>query len=178
MKHRSTLGATLTAMRISSVHALAMAAACLLLITAGAQAQEGGGDLGDPSPGEGAELVPAPVPATPATDEGSATPTPEGYEGTAPITPPAGDVPPPPEEPPEDYGRDGTPSGRFPGGNRPVIDEGVRIPSRIATRLRVLDANFATLSSRGGSSLVDGILSIVTGGLAITLGLVVDSLAS
>jgi hypothetical protein len=49
----------------------------------------------------------------------------------------------------------------------------LQIPSRIATRLRVLDADFAAVASRSGG-LVNGILSIVTGGLSITLGFLVN----
>lgn len=46
----------------------------------------------------------------------------------------------------------------------------IRIPSRITTRLRNLDANLQALSARGGGNIVNAVLSLLTGGLAITLG--------
>lgn len=52
---------------------------------------------------------------------------------------------------------------------------GVRISSKVATRLRVLSNDLRALSARGGSGVADGILSIVTGGLTITLGVLADS---
>ncbi|MEM9194093.1 MAG: hypothetical protein AAGF12_33270, partial [Myxococcota bacterium] len=70
------------------------------------------------------------------------------------------------------------PRGRYPSGSSPRllpdVADGVQIPSRIATRLRVLDADFAHLAARGGGGIVDGVLSIVSGGLSITLGVIVD----
>lgn len=108
-----------------------------------------------------------------------AAPSPSGGapQGDEVPPPPAVDeVPPPPEAtPPSAYGEPDT-AGRYPSSSLtiPGADEGVRIPSRTATRLRVLDADFNALASRGGNALVDGILSILTGGLSITLGIVVD----
>jgi hypothetical protein len=46
----------------------------------------------------------------------------------------------------------------------------VRIPSRITTRLRALDAHLSALGARGGGNVVNAILSLVTGGVTITLG--------
>jgi hypothetical protein len=46
----------------------------------------------------------------------------------------------------------------------------VRIPSRVTTRLRSLDANLQGLAARGGGNVVNAVLSLLTGGLAITLG--------
>ncbi len=46
----------------------------------------------------------------------------------------------------------------------------IRIPSRITTRLRALDANLQSLSARGGGNIVNAVLSLLTGGLSITLG--------
>jgi hypothetical protein len=79
-------------------------------------------------------------------------------------------VPPPPVD--EGYGR----AGRYPSGfGAPLGDHAdLRIPSRTATKLRVLDADLTYLAARGGS-IVDGILSIVTGGLSITLGFLIDN---
>ena len=129
-----------------------------LSFPAAALAQEGAAGLGDPAPGRE-----APPPA--------GAPAPDGEPGVL------GDVPPPPEpSPPSAYDTD-EPRGEagYPSAGQSLgVSEGVRIPSRIATRLRVLDADFNALASRGSNALVDGILSILTGGLAITLGIVVD----
>lgn len=46
----------------------------------------------------------------------------------------------------------------------------IRISSRITTRLRALDANLRTLGARGGGNIVNAVLSMLTGGLSITLG--------
>ncbi|MFW6067619.1 MAG: hypothetical protein ACOC97_04715 [Myxococcota bacterium] len=46
----------------------------------------------------------------------------------------------------------------------------LRIPSRVATRLRVLESDLNTIASRGGNGIVDGILSVLAGGLSITFG--------
>ncbi len=91
--------------------------------------------------------------------EAPPTPPPSSYEGV--------DVPAPPGSEPSGI--------RYPGEERPrprvmTTDAGVRIPSGIATRLRALDSDFQVLAARGGGSLVDGILGILTGGLAVTLG--------
>lgn len=127
-----------------------------------AQGFEGADALGDPAPG-----------ATPVT-----RPPEEAAAGEDAVAGEADQVPPPPGEaaPPSSYGS-GAPSGdaRYPSAALAgAADEGVRIPSRIATRLRVLDADFNALSSRGSNALVDGILSILTGGLSITLGYFID----
>ncbi len=55
-----------------------------------------------------------------------------------------------------------------------TTDAGVRIPSGIATRLRALDSDFQVLAARGGGSIVDGVLSLLTGGLAITIGILLN----
>lgn len=46
----------------------------------------------------------------------------------------------------------------------------IRIPSRVTTRLRSLDANLQGLAARGGGNVVNAVLSLLTGGLSITLG--------
>jgi len=38
----------------------------------------------------------------------------------------------------------------------------------------MLESDFAALSSRGGNNVVNGVLSIVTGGLSVTLGFVIE----
>ncbi|MBX3271607.1 MAG: hypothetical protein KF729_15180 [Sandaracinaceae bacterium] len=51
----------------------------------------------------------------------------------------------------------------------------IRIPSRTTTRLRALDANLRALAQRGGGNVVNAVLSMLTGGLAITLGALQDN---
>ncbi|MGE0790202.1 MAG: hypothetical protein AB7S26_31295 [Sandaracinaceae bacterium] len=46
----------------------------------------------------------------------------------------------------------------------------VRIPSRVTTRLRALDASLRSLAARGGGNIVNAVLSMLTGGLSVTLG--------
>ncbi|HJL19056.1 MAG TPA: hypothetical protein RMH99_25560 [Sandaracinaceae bacterium LLY-WYZ-13_1] len=60
--------------------------------------------------------------------------------------------------PPEDAAREAT------------EEPSIRIPSRVTTRLRALDANLRSLAARGGGNVVNAVLSLLTGGLAITLG--------
>ena len=51
----------------------------------------------------------------------------------------------------------------------------IRISSRVTTRLRALDANLRALSANGGGNIVNAVLSMITGGLAITLGALRDT---
>lgn len=46
----------------------------------------------------------------------------------------------------------------------------LRIPSHVATRLRVLSTDINTLATRGGGGIADGVFSIITGGTLIALG--------
>lgn len=69
-------------------------------------------------------------------------------------------VPPPPTT---DYG---APRYVF-GGAPPPPTVDARIPSRLATRLRVLEGNFQALAARSGNKVLDGVLSLVTGGLVV-----------
>jgi hypothetical protein len=131
-----------------------------------AQARGLGSPIGDPA------ATTAPAGSTSAgsapagTDPSGAVPSPPpgSYEGV--------DVPPPP-------GAEVDPAAgiRYPGEEpqarrRPMMtDAGVRIPSGVATRLRALDSDFQVLAARGGGSIVDGVLSILTGGLTITIGI-------
>ena len=95
--------------------------------------------------------------------------TPTARDGSRPTaTPELGDVPPPPDQ---GY------QPRYPGVRDGSVrvdldDEGadapdVRIPSRTATRLRVVGSSLRTLAARGGNKLVDGILSLTSGALVI-----------
>lgn len=77
------------------------------------------------------------------------------------------EVPPPPED--SEFG-----ANRYPTGLSAADDTNLQIPSRVATRLRVLDADFAYLAGRGGNHIVDGVLSIVSGGLSVSLGFIID----
>lgn len=84
-----------------------------------------------------------------------------------------GDVPPPPDQ---GYQQQ---QPRYPGAQdlgdnpevpAPQIAEGesnVRVPSRTATRLRVVGSSLRALAARGGNKLVDGILSLTSGALVI-----------
>jgi hypothetical protein len=120
-----------------------------------------------------AEPTRSPPPARPRPSTSPFPPAPPvGY-----VPPPnPSDVVPPPPAPP-DAGRSTTP--RYPWAARSASlgseldaagSDGVHIPSRIATRLRALDRDFTALSLRGGTNVSEGVLSIVTGGLAIALG--------
>lgn len=104
-------------------------------------------------PGDRLEPTPAPRPAAEADDDGALSiPEPPGASGELP------DV-------------------RYPIPGTEADEEGepaIRIPSRITTRLRALDANLRALSSRGGD-VVNAVLSMLTGGLAITLGALKDN---
>jgi hypothetical protein len=128
--------------------------ACLLLAlvmawpvsAAWGQDAEGAGALTAPTP-----APPPPVPPPPPAD---APPAPAGYPGGEQAYPawpgehPAG----------------------FPRASAPGPSTEVPVSSRIATRLRVLEADLTMLARRGGSGIVDGVLSILVGGLSITMG--------
>jgi hypothetical protein len=121
----------------------------------------------------------APAAAPAAVDEADTAPA------TATITPPPAPVPTavppapgaPVASPPAPYGAAPVPAPRYPDaiGADDVGDDAdfaplVRVPPRITARLRALDRDYTALSARGSSGLVDGILSVVTGGLSIVLG--------
>lgn len=52
--------------------------------------------------------------------------------------------------------------------------QGPLVSAQVATKLRVLDTDLNYLGGRGRNRVVDGILSMVTGGLSIALGVIVD----
>lgn len=93
----------------------------------------------------------------------------------APLPPPPPD--PPATSPPESY-QNPPPPARYPsapGAHYPgTRDNQVLIPSRIATRLRVLESDLNLLANNNAAYIVDGIVSILFGGLAITLGVLAD----
>lgn len=128
----------------------------LLLAPVAALAQDDAPDGPDAPAAGGDSLEAQPIPAPP--PDAAVPPT---YDQN---------VPPPPAAQPRQ------PQPRYPTDVAPP-PEGfaehqaeIRIPPRIATRLRVLESDFNALSARGGNSIVDGVLSILTGGLTITLG--------
>lgn len=101
-------------------------------------------------------------PAETRAPQGQPAPPPSTYESVQ--------VPPPPgsAQPGTGIQYPGEPTVR----RRPMTtDAGMRIPSGIATRLRALDSDFQVLAARGGGSIVDGVLGLLTGGLTITIGI-------
>lgn len=151
-------------------------AVAVLLLPSMVHAQEGAGGLGAPPNAQSsATATPLMAPAT--ENEGQPEPaepeTAEPPTNTQETTPPStlGDVPPPPAQP-AGYGglRYEAPTPGVVTGDSPDL----RIPSITATRLRALDGSLRTLAARRGS-IVDGILSITSGGLSIGLGAFVHS---
>ncbi|MDH5493546.1 MAG: hypothetical protein OEY14_16450 [Myxococcales bacterium] len=49
-----------------------------------------------------------------------------------------------------------------------------RLPTRLATRIRVLETDLQAVASRGGNHILDGILGIVWGGVSITFGFLIE----
>lgn len=105
------------------------------------------------------------APAPPAASAPPAPPT----GGGPPAPPPSYAVPPPPPA-----------ASRYPSAPNlvppadPTVPEAevapqLRVPAHIGTRLRVLSTDINTLGARGGGGIADGIFSVVTGGLMITL---------
>ena len=164
--------------------ALPLLGAALLLGPAAAHAQqdEGPGALGAPTardgsrPAEGEEDTPFPSgPATAPTPDDAPEPgdtaepsdTAEGGDA-AEEGDDLGTIPPPP-------GAAGYGAPRYPSatgvsgalGDSPDL----RIPSRMATRLRVLEGSHQALAARGGNGVVDGVLSLVSGGLVGGIGI-------
>jgi len=142
---------------VSSFRALAFLVAALLS-AAPAQAQRLSDDLAPP----GEEIEPTPAPETDAPEVD--TPDPDGAIA----------IPDPPG------GSSEVPDVRYPVPTpeetaAASADPSLRIPSRITTRLRSLDANLRALGNRGGGNVVNAVLSMLTGGLAITLGALKDN---
>ncbi|MBK8169450.1 MAG: hypothetical protein IPK60_03790 [Sandaracinaceae bacterium] len=111
----------------------------------------------------GASVVRAQEP--PAADAPTIPQVPEGYQESVP-EPPATDIPPPPAPAPQTSVGPRVALPRV----ADVESEGFRIPSRILTRLHALDRDMMALSMRGDTHVVDGILSMVTGGASIAFG--------
>lgn len=155
-----------------------------------AQAQDSAGELGSPAPRDpDAALTPAPGAATrlggsdPTRDPATRDPATRDPEPSR-----AGDAPPPPPPPPPGTAPIPEPPGldrpatesRYPTGEGAAArslartDNGAAIPSRLATRIRVLDANLQALGARGGNRILDGVLSSLSGVLSIVLGFYVE----
>ncbi len=142
----------------------ALVAAALILTATGARAQSPGLELGSPS-GEPAE---APDVASPTTDTTDATDVPELGPEPPDVATDALAVPEPPGSHREREVLYPIPT---PGSVEPDEPQ-IRLSSRVTTRLRSLDANLQALATRGGTNIVNAVLSLLTGGLAITLGAV------
>lgn len=141
----------------------ALVAAAVTLTASSVRAQRLGLELdapdGEPERAEPAELEPAdaePASAEPANPEAPGATT------------EALDVPEPPGSHREREVLYPIPT---PGSVEPDEPQ-IRISSRVTTRLRALDANLQALATRGGTNIVNAVLSLLTGGLAITLGAV------
>lgn len=77
---------------------------------------------------------------------------------------------------PEGYGHVVVPSpGSYPGtAPRLGVEDSLRLPSGIVTRLRALDADLQIIAARGGGSVLDGVLALAMGGLLVGLGVAID----
>lgn len=116
-------------------------------------AEQDKGEAMPPDPREGETL---PRPKDPSDGAASEGERPGG-------SPPASYLLPPPPAGVYYPGPVPTPGGQTDSGE-------LKLPSRISTRLRVLAADLDALANRGGPSLTNGVLSVVTGGLSIALG--------
>lgn len=124
-----------------------------------ASAQEGAGALDAP---------PGAADGQPAATESGATAAEEAPNADAPASAEEAVIPPPPA-PTAGYG---TPTYPGPTVATPgAAADGVRLPSNLATRLRVLDSSLQVLAARGSNRIVDGVLSMVSGGVSIGLGI-------
>ena len=171
----------LTATRIVLLALLATALTPLVVSQVAAQETEY-----DP---QGRRLAPAPVPDGYAPPDAAVPANPAPPSVVPPAVAPSDEaaIPPPPDGtpqvPPGPYATPTDDTPHYPGATRAgrddeTTDEGVRIPSRVSARLRALDRDYTALSMRGSNGVVDGILSIVTGGLSIVLGAVLPDSAN
>lgn len=129
-------------------------------IDAGAAAGGGDDDLSVPGPGE-ADALPLPPPPPPGADADA----PGTYEDFGSF-------------PTEDALDDPRAPARRRGLSRAALLDletgSLEIPNHVATRLRILDGDLTALAARGGGAIVDGVLSMVAGGVSITLAIVLD----
>lgn len=136
------------------LEAFALLTAIGLLWASGADAQGPASRLAAPSESG--------LAASPGTDRPDPTGPSSDAEGEVAVPPPPGST----------YDEE---SVRYPvptrrATERPEDEPDIRISSRTTTRLRALDANLHSLAARGGGNVVNAVLSLLTGGLSITLG--------
>ncbi len=155
-------------LRLSSagVGALSIALAAIVVAASSSAAAQASG-LGSPAPpGSRVETV---TPTAPTPRQSDPPPASAGYESQGTLSVPPAPIPTAPVYP----GATPYPGASLGPGALHLGDahDGVRIPSVTATRLRALDAAFQTLAARGGGgNVVDGVLGILTGGAAVTIG--------
>lgn len=130
--------------------------------------------LGSPYGREQAPTAtPATAPATPSPDGAAATVVePAGVEpGVVQPGPSYADVavPTPPGQPPI-----------YPAPRGPMLADSpdVHIGTTVATRLRALDADLQILAARGGGSILDGVLMLVSAAATVTWGVLLDTSSS
>lgn len=122
----------------------------------------------------------APAAAQPQADDrfGGLLDAPPPPDGAAPAAPGGtsdlGLVPPPPPDGAPPAGGTFPTAPQAPAGLPGTRPGGFDVPGHVATRLRVLDGDLTALKARGGSHVVDGVLSMVAGGASITIGIVLN----
>lgn len=115
---------------------------------------------------------PSTTPSTaPATSPAVASAPGGAQELVVPAAPPAYDqvsVPPAPT------------AGIYAAPRAPVVADAsdVHIPTTVATRLRALDADLQILAARGGGSILDGVLMLVSAAATVTWGVLLDTSGS
>jgi len=102
--------------------------------------------------------------STPRARDGSARPS---GEPTPPRSDGLGEIPPPPPG----AGGYATPRYAAPGATVQEDPATARMPTRVASRMRVLGESLQTLAARGRNGIVDGTLSLLSGALGISLGI-------
>lgn len=151
----------------AGISALALGLTLAFALPAAAQS-EGAGGLAGPRPGSSSTLPPTTDGGPASTGDAASTPSdetpsddqtgrvPSGTTGASTGSEAAPMIPPPP--PTDDY-------------RAPVTEGEARIPANLATRIRVLDQSLANLAARSGNGMIDGVLSLLSGGLSIGLGI-------
>lgn len=132
-----------------------------LLGPAAARAQEGAAGLSAPTPSSSA--APSEGPRPNATE-------PEVRARRA------GPVPPPPSTetrvPPAYAPYAGAPSSAAPAGTTSDLG-GISLDPEVASRLRILESDLNTLAARGGNRIMSGVLSMVSGAVSVSVGVLV-----
>lgn len=162
-------------------------ALALLVLPATVRAQFGEGGEGLTAPSAPSTQAPQPPQAQPPQAQAPQPQPSEAQPSQPPVpAPPAPQAAPPTAPSPEQEYPTGPgepgPPGQYPQapGSAEMGSAGAQgeptlhIPSRIATRMRVLEEDLNLLAARGGNGIVDGILSVLAGGLSITFGVVAN----